>query len=57
MCVSAVPKMRVSGSSSCLLSTPPSSLEAVTTEMIFFVFIEFIEDGLHIAWVCKPGVC
>lgn len=57
MCVSAVPKMRVSGSSSCLLSTPPSSLGAVTTEMIFFVFIEFIGDGLHIAWVCKPGVC
>lgn len=55
MCASAVPKMRVSGSSSCLLSAPPSFLGAVTTEMTFFMFIVFIGDGLHIAWMCKPG--
>lgn len=57
MCASAVPKMRVSGSSSCLLSASPFFLGTVTTEMVFFLFIDFIGDGLHIAWVCKPGVC
>lgn len=57
MCASAVPKMRVSGSSSSLLSASPFFLGAVTTEMLFFIFIGFIGDGLHTAWVCKPGVC
>lgn len=57
MRASAVPKMGVSGSSSYLLSAPPSFLGAVTTEMLFFVFIEFVGVGLHTAWVCKPGVC
>lgn len=57
MRASAVPKMGVSGSSSYLLSAPPSFLGAVTTEMLFFVFIEFVGVGLHTAWECKPGVC
>lgn len=35
MCASSVPKMRVNGSSSCLLSAPPSFLGAATTEIIF----------------------
>lgn len=34
MCASSVPKMRVNGSSNCLLSAPPSFLGAVTTETI-----------------------
>lgn len=57
MCASALPKMRVNGSSSSLLSASPFFLGAVTTEMLFFIFIGFIGDGLHTAWVCKPGVC
>lgn len=57
MCVSAVPKMGISRSSSYLLSAPPSFLGAVTREMLFFVFIGFVGDGLHTAWLCKPGVC
>lgn len=44
MCASAVPKMRVSGSSSCLLSASPFFLGAVTAEITFFVFIDFIGD-------------
>lgn len=57
MCASAVPKPRVNGSRSCLRSAPPSFLRAITTQMLFFVFIVFVEDGLHTAWVCKSGVC
>lgn len=57
MRASAVPKIGVSESRSYLLSAPPSFLGAVTTEMLFLVFICFVGNELHIARVCKPGVC
>lgn len=33
------------------------SWEQSLQKCYFFVFIGFVGNGLHTAWVCKPGVC